>query len=139
MYTINSYRNDLIILPFLRRLLHLKHLWWSKVRCGFVLLSVMDLDYIFFFVKTSIKKVLDITKTRYVNITPYIMVQWTIYHKTYIDELPSIYPQRHSLLIFFLNLLNKLLRNHGQNASNPIRNHLVKSKIIFKSPFTYSG
>ena len=40
MYTINSYRNNLIISPFLWLLLHYKHLWWSNVRWEFVLLSL---------------------------------------------------------------------------------------------------
>ena len=43
MYTINSYRNNLIISTFLWRLLHFKHLWWSYVRWEFVLLSILIL------------------------------------------------------------------------------------------------
>ena len=40
MYTINSCRNNLIILPFLWQILHYKHLWWANVRWEFVLLSI---------------------------------------------------------------------------------------------------
>ena len=40
MYTINNYRNNLIISPVLWLLLHYKHLWWSNVRWEFVLLSI---------------------------------------------------------------------------------------------------
>ena len=39
MYTIKSYRNNLIISTFLWRLLHFKNLWWANVRWEFVLLS----------------------------------------------------------------------------------------------------
>ena len=39
MYTINSFRINLKISQFLWRLLHLKHLKCSNVRCVFVLLS----------------------------------------------------------------------------------------------------
>ena len=39
MYIINSYRNNLIISPFVLRLLHYKQLWWANVRWEFVLLS----------------------------------------------------------------------------------------------------
>ena len=39
MYTIKSYRNNLIISTFSWRLFYLKQLWWSNVRWEFVLLS----------------------------------------------------------------------------------------------------
>ena len=39
MYTTYSYRNNLIISPFLWWLLQYKHLWWTNVRWEFVLLS----------------------------------------------------------------------------------------------------
>ena len=43
MYTINSYRNNLKISPFLWLLLPYKQLWWSNVRWEFVLLSIFYL------------------------------------------------------------------------------------------------
>ena len=49
MYTINSYRNYLIISPFLRLLLHFKQLWWSNVRWESVLLS----DQILFLINVN--------------------------------------------------------------------------------------
>ena len=53
MYTKDSYRNYMIISPFLRLLLHFKHLRWSNVRWKFVLLSLIDVYLIQFKIMVS--------------------------------------------------------------------------------------